>query len=122
MTKAVTILEVDIQATFRKRMYYAAPAIKVVAIPNAARRTRWEAARAKKEGLATGFPDVMCLGPDGLVAMIEFKAAKGVISEAQQEWIDLLRRYSFPATVARSADEAMAFLRSAGFPVRERAA
>jgi hypothetical protein len=122
MTKAVTPAEIDIQASFRARMYYAAPAVKVVAIPNAARRTRWEASRAKKEGLATGFPDIMCIGPDGLVAYIEFKSAKGTVSEAQREWIDLLRRYTFPATVARSADEALAFLREAGFAIRERVA
>ena len=119
MTAAAS--EVDIQATFRKRLYYAAPSVKVVAIPNAARRTRWEAMRAKKEGMATGFPDVMVIGPDGLIAYVEFKSSKGRVSEAQREWIDLLQRYTFPATIARSADEAIAFLRAHGFPIRERA-
>lgn len=114
--------ELEIQQTFRKRLYYAAPAVRVVAVPNAGRRTQWEARRAKQEGMAPGFPDVMVIGPDGLVAFIEFKAAKGRISETQREWIDLLCRYTFPATVARSADEAIAFLREHGFPIRERAA
>ncbi len=114
--------EIEIVQAFRKRLYYAAPAVRVVAVPNAGRRTRWEIGRAKKEGLATGFPDCICLGPDGLIAFLEFKTSKGRISEAQQEWIDLLQRYTFPATVARSADEAIAFLRDQGFPVREVAA
>lgn len=115
-------LEIDIVQSFRKRLYYAAPAIKVVAIPNAGRRTIWEASRAKKEGLSTGFPDLVCLAPGGKIAFIEMKTAKGTISPAQQEWIDLLKRYTFPATVVRSADEAIDFLRSVGFAVGERAA
>ena len=119
MTKAVTPLEIDVQASFRKRMYYAAPTVKVVAIPNAAKRTRWAAGQARKEGLAKGFPDVQCIAPGGMIAFIEFKRETGRVSEAQQEWIDLLRRYTFPATVARSADEAIAFLRGCGFPIRE---
>ena len=111
--------EIDIQAAFRKRLYYSAPTVKVVAIPNAARRTMWEARQAKKEGLSSGFPDVMCFAPGGLVAYIEFKTSKGRISENQQEWLDLLARYGFNACVARSADGAVAFLRGCGFPIME---
>lgn len=115
-------LEIDIVQSFRKRLYMAAPAIKVVAIPNAGRRTQWEAMRAKKEGLSKGFPDVMCIGPAGLIAYIEFKRKGGTIKPEQQEWIDLLKRYTFPATIARSADDAIDFLRGVGFAVGERAA
>ena len=111
--------EIDIQAAFRKRLYYGAPTVKVVAIPNAGRRTRWEAAQAKKEGLASGFPDVMCFAPGGLVAYIEFKTSKGRISANQHEWLDLLARYGFNACVARSAHQAVRFLRDCGFPIRE---
>ena len=113
--------EIDIQAAFRKRCYYGAPTVKVVAIPNAARRTIWEARQAKKEGLAAGFPDVMCLAPDGLVAWIEFKTSTGRVSDNQREWLDLLARYGFNACVARSADEAVEFLRGRGFAIRDRA-
>ena len=42
--------EIDIQAAFRKRMYYASPAVKIVPVLNAGKRSQWEAMRAKKEG------------------------------------------------------------------------
>ena len=114
--------EIDIQASFRKRLYYSAPQVKVVAIPNAARRTPWEVRQAKKEGLASGVPDVICLAPGGLVAWIEFKTSTGRVSDNQHEWLDLLARYGFRAAVCRSVDEAVAFLRECGFVVMERAA
>jgi len=116
------VLEIDIQASFRKRLYYACPEAFAVAIPNAARRTRWEAGRAKKEGMAAGVPDMVVIAPGGLVAWIEFKTAKGNLSAAQHEWILRLEDYGFPVAVCRSADAAMDFLRGHGFPIRERAA
>lgn len=109
------------QRALRKRLYYTAPQVQLVAIPNAARRTRWEAARAKAEGMATGFPDLLCLAPGGLVAFIEMKAPRGRLSEAQGEWIERLQGFGFSAAVCRSADAAVAFLRDAGFPIREAA-
>lgn len=122
MAKSTDALEIDIQATFRKRCYYGAPQVKIVAIPNAARRTQWEVTRAKKEGLATGFPDVLCLWPGGGAAFIEFKAGKGRLTEHQAEWGERLQRYGHHYAVCRSADEAVMFLRRCGAPVMERAA
>jgi len=115
-------LEIEIVQSFRERMFYAAPTVSVVAVPNAAKRSQWAARQAKKEGLATGFPDVLVLGPGALIAMIEFKREGAKPSDNQAEWLERLDRWGFPVTVARSADEAMAFLRGAGFPIMERAA
>lgn len=120
--KSLTPSEIEIQQSFRKRLYYAAPEIKIVAVPNAAKRSQWAAAQAKREGLAKGFPDVICIAPCGLIAFIEFKSAKGRVSEPQTEWIELLNRYTFPAAIARSAEAAIAFLRSNGFQIRGQAA
>lgn len=114
--------EADIVAAFRKRCYYGAPAVQVVAIPNAAKRTPWAARQAKKEGLRTGFPDVLCLWPGGGVCFIEFKTGKGRLTEAQEEWADRLVRYGHRYALCRSADEAVDFLRLCGAPVREQAA
>lgn len=123
MTKPVTPTELAEQQALRKRLYYSAPSVQVVAIPNAARRTQWEARRAKQEGLATGFPDLLCIWPGGGIAFVEMKRAKGgTVSENQREWIERLQGYGFPAAVCRGADAAMEFLRSAGAPIRERAA
>jgi hypothetical protein len=122
MTKAVIPSELAEQQALRKRLYYSAPSVMVVAVPNAARRTVWEARRAKQEGLAAGFPDLVCLWPGG-IAFVEMKRVKGgTVSDNQAEWIERLQGFGFPAAVCRGADAAMAFLRDAGAPIRERAA
>lgn len=120
MTKPAAPSEIQEQQAFRKRMYYAAPEVKLVAVPNAARRTQWEQQRAKKEGLATGFPDLLCVWPGGGIAFVEMKTRTGRVSDQQHEWIERLTRYGFPAAICRSADAAMTFLRECGAPVRER--
>lgn len=122
MTKAVVLSEFQEQQSLRKRLYYSAPQVQLVAVPNAARRTHWEARRVKQEGMATGFPDLICLAPGGLVAFVEMKNAKGRVSDNQSEWIERLTNYGFPAAVCRSADAAVEFLRGLGFPIREHAA
>lgn len=114
--------EFEIQSGFRNRLRYVAPQVSMVAIPNAAKRTVWAARQAKLEGLATGFPDCMCLAPGGLVAFLEFKAAKGRLTDNQAEWIERLDRWGFPVAVVRSVEAALDVLRGAGFPIMERAA
>jgi hypothetical protein len=122
MTKALIPSELAEQQRLRKTLYYLAPSVMVVAVPNAARRTVWEARRAKQEGLAAGFPDLMAIWPGG-IAFVEMKRLKGgTVSENQREWIERLQGFGFPAAVCRGADAAIAFLREAGAPIRERAA
>ena len=124
MTKPVTPIPTELQEQqlLKKWLYYAAPEIKLVAVPNAARRTPWEIRQAKKEGLAPGFCDLIALWPGGGIAFVEMKRVKGgVVSDNQAEWIERLQNYGFPAAVCRGADAAVAFLREAGAPVRERA-
>lgn len=120
--KAAAPSELQEQQALRKRLYYAAPQIKLVAVPNAARRSQWEANKARQEGLAKGFPDLAAIWPGGGIAFIEMKAKTGRVSEHQQEWLDRLIAYGFRAAVCRSADAAIAFLRECGAPVREVAA
>lgn len=114
--------EIDIQAGFRARLRYSAPTVKIIAIPNAAKRSQWAAMQAKREGMQAGFPDVQCIWPGGGICWIEFKSATGRLSENQAEWLDTLTRYGFHCGVARSIDDALAILRDAGAPVMERAA
>ncbi len=112
--------EIQIQTLFRNRARMMCPAVRVVAVPNAGKRSEWAANQVKREGLATGFPDVMCFWPDRGIAAIEFKSAAGRLSEAQIEWIDSLSEMGFPVTVSRDADHALEFLRSAGAPFIDR--
>lgn len=119
---AVAPKEIDIQAGFKAQLRYVAPSVSMVAIPNAGKRSRWAAAQVKKEGMATGFPDVMCIWPDAGVCFLEFKTPKGRLSENQQEWIGRLDARGHKVAVVRSVEEALAFLRKCGAPVVERAA
>lgn len=107
--------EIEIQTLFRSRARVRCPAVKIVAIPNAAARGQKALNQARREGAAWGFPDVMCLWPGG-IAFIEFKAATGKVAEHQAEWLDRLTAMGFPATVSRDPDHALAFLRDAGAP------
>ena len=107
--------EIVIQTTFRARCHIQCPGVLLVAVPNAGKRTQWAAAQAKREGLAKGFPDMMAIAP-GKVAFLEFKSAKGKVSDSQGEWLQRLDEYGFPCGVFRDADDAVAFLRLHGFP------
>jgi hypothetical protein len=93
-----------------------APGVSIVAVPNAAKRTQWAAQRAKREGMAAGFPDILCFWKGPGVAAIEFKAHAGKLSANQIEWLDRLTEIGIPATVSRDADHAVEFLRQAGAP------
>lgn len=108
--------ELAIQSLFRSRARIACPAVKVIAIPNAAKRGQRAMNQARREGMAIGFPDVLCFWKGPGVAAIEFKAADGRLSEAQSEWLDRLNDMGIPATVSRDPDHALAFLKTAGAP------
>src|SRR3546814_15500461 len=99
--------EVSIQSLFRSRARILCPSVSIVAVPNAGKRSRWAAAQVKREGLATGFPDVICLFSHGtdkanavpVSAYTEFKQATGRLSENPKGGIDRLERMGFPVTV-----------------------
>lgn len=107
--------ELAIQTLFRSRVNARAPQIKVVAIPNAGKRGQKAMNQAMREGMAIGFPDVMCLAP-GKIAFIEFKDPCGELTNRQESWMDGLNAMGFPATVSRDPDHALRFLQEHGFP------
>jgi hypothetical protein len=114
--------ELAIQTLFRSRARMRCPAVSIVAIPNAGKRGQKALNLARREGAAWGFPDVLCLWRGPGIAAIEFKSAKGKLSENQTEWLDRLSELGVPATVARDPDEALEFLRAAGAPFIDRGA
>ncbi len=104
------------QATWVALMRKTARACMVVAVPNGARRTRWEANKAKREGLLAGFPDTITYWSDG-GALIEWKDAAGKPSDAQIETLNWLHARGQSVAICRSPEGAMAWLRSIGAPV-----
>lgn len=108
--------ELSIQTTLRSRARIICPAVRLVAIPNGGKRSRWAASQVKREGLAKGFPDLIALAPGGKVAFLEIKSAKGRVSVDQAEWHEALAEMGFDVGVFRDADDALAWLRGLGFP------
>lgn len=114
--KAHDPLEIDIQAKFRAKLRYVAPAVVCVAIPNAGRRGFKAQRSAKREGISSGFPDVVCMW-DGGLCFIEFKRRLGKPSANQEEWLERLNRWGFPATICRTPEDAIQFIEKSGAPM-----
>lgn len=114
--------ELDVVTRFRSRARIHCPAVRIVAVPNAAKRGQKALNSLRREGAAFGFPDIMALWPRdaegrGGVAFIEFKNSDGGrLSPNQAEWQGRLRAMGFPATVSSDPDQALGWLREQGAP------
>lgn len=65
----------------------------------------------RTDGLGLGSSDLIgCTGPYGRLLAIEVKAPRGVLSEEQERFLDVVRRYQGVAGVARSVEEALQLL------------
>lgn len=106
------------QATFVATMRRTAKACRVCAVPNGAKRSRWEAAKAKREGLLPGEPDTEITWADAPTARIEFKNGTKMPSEDQIEALNWYHLRGHPVAVCRTAEGAIAWLASIGAPVR----
>ena len=114
--------EEQIQSTFIGRLKIIAPRIRVVASLNGVRTSAMQAIKAKRTGMAKGFPDTQCLAGGRLCAFIEFKAKSGSLDDEQINWLNWLHGCGFPVAVCRHPDTAAEFLRSHGFPFMGRIA
>lgn len=110
--------EAQRQLGFRRLMSAIAPRVVIYANVNAARRTQWEAAKAKAEGMLAGVSDMTCLWTGG-VAWIEFKSGTGRLSPQQREFAERLMRAEQLFAVCRTPEGAARWLRSVGAPVAE---
>lgn len=110
-------IEAGLRVRFRARCRINCPAVRIIGIPNAAKRGQWAATHAKREGLQAGFPDDLILWDGGGVAFIEWKSPGGRLSPNQREWQGILNRMGFPCCVADDPDEAIAWLAAMGAPV-----
>ena len=86
--------------------------------PNAARRSVNAGRRIKADGMITGWPDLIVVGPEGLVAFLEVKAPGGKLSPAQAEIGDMLNRMGHTWAVVLSQDDAVTALKEWGWPVK----
>lgn len=110
-------LELQVVTLFRSRARMHCPEVRIVAIPNAAKRGQKALNSLRREGAAFGFPDIMCLWPGRGCAFIEFKRETGGrLSTNQGEWIERLHRLGFAASVQNDPDQALEWLRAEGAP------
>lgn len=108
--------ELQIVTLFRSRARIQCPGVAIVGIPNASKRGQFAVNQAKREGMQSGFPDMMCIWDNGGIAFIEWKKPGGRLSLNQVEWLGRLSHMAHPAIVCDDPDKGLAFLRAAGAP------
>lgn len=92
----------------------------VAACPNGSQRTAGGYPANAVAGLYPGFPDLMILGGGGRIWLIEVKAAKGRLSEKQDEFANWALLKGFvPWALVHSVDEVKSCLREWQIPTRE---
>lgn len=101
---------------FMQMRAFVAPGLHVTAIPNAGRRSRWEIAERKKEGLRAGAADHIVLWNRGC-AFLEWKNGRDMPDQAQRDFLNSVMRMGHPAAVVRTAAGAYGWLQSVGAPV-----
>jgi len=100
-------------AAFRSALKKKAPHMRAVAVPNAGKRG-WKAInQAKKEGMSSGFPDLIILGGNR-IAFLEFKAAKTMPTSNQVFWMNWMIEQGYAVACVRSKEAAIAFLEREG--------
>lgn len=93
--------------------------VRVVGIPNAEKRTRWQAAKRKREGMMAGEPDLAISWADAPTARIEFKNGRAMPDDNQVEALNWYHCRDHPVAVCRTAIGAVTWLRSIGAPIPE---
>jgi len=104
------------QATFVATMRRLHKACEVYAVPNGGKRSQWSAAKAKREGLRKGWPDVGVVWADG-EARIEFKAGRTMPDDDQVLLLNWLHLRGHAVAVCRTMEGAVNWLHGIGAPV-----
>lgn len=112
-----TASEDDRQSAWVAMMRRTAHACRVIAVPNGARRSRWEAAKARREGMMAGEPDTSVTWAAAATARIEWKNGREMPRPDQIAALNWYHRRGHPVAVCRTAEGAMRWLASLGAPV-----
>ena len=85
---------------------------------NGGKRDKVTAAKLKGLGVVAGIPDLMIVGPECFLAVIEVKTATGRLSLEQAKMKDKFMDLGVPYAIARSIDDAKAFAEKHDLPIR----
>ena len=83
-------------------------------IPNGEHRDRRTAAKLKRMGVKSGWPDFILVSPRGQTYFMELKRVGGRLSESQNDYRAWCIKLGIPYVVAYSLDEAIAALKTWG--------
>lgn len=108
--------EDDRQGAFVATMRRVAKKCDVAANTNAGKRSRWAAAKVKREGLVTGRNDLDVKWA-GAIALIEFKNGRKMPEPAQVDYLNRMVEMGFPVAVIRTPECGMRWLAGLGAPV-----
>ena len=112
--------EDDRVAAAIRRARLICPAVDIVAIPNAGRRSRWEVNQRKREGMKAGALDWVVTWNPGVsgrgVAFPEWKNGTDMPDQNQRDRLNMLFRMGHHCGVFRREDSFFAWLRALGAP------
>jgi hypothetical protein len=111
--------EARIQAAIVEWIRLVAPDLIAFHVPNGGYRTKAEAARMKWIGVLAGVPDLVLLGRDGKIWLIEVKAEGGALSADQRAIRDRCVALRIPYVVAKSIDDVRQAFEIWGIETRE---
>jgi hypothetical protein len=109
--------EIERQTTFLSMLRIAAPSVMAWAVPNGHNRGLKDRAKAKKEGLKAGVPDLTLVWNHG-VAFFEFKDGKGKPDANQVDLLNYLQDAGHRCAIVRTPEFALQMLAYWGAPVR----
>ena len=115
----VKISENDIQRQIIDWVRWAAPSVKIIAIPNASRRTTGGRPTNAVPGLTPGAPDLLVIMPAGEVLWMEVKSAIGRVSPARLEFHQHLHVLGHTCAVVRSIEDVRLAFQHVKIPIRE---
>ena len=104
------------QTALLRKLKLLAPGVTAWAVPNAAKRTQWAAAKAKREGMVSGVPDLTITWNRG-VAFVEMKAGRAMPTPAQRDMLNTLYRAGHHCGVFRQETSVIKWLASLGAPM-----
>lgn len=107
------------QLAFLRDCRLLCPALNVFAVPNAGKRSHWEAAKAKREGMKAGALDLVATWSRG-VAFLEFKNGSDMPDRNQREMLNRLYEQGHHCGVFRQERTALDWLRLLGVPFIDR--
>jgi hypothetical protein len=111
-----TASEIARQSLFLSRLRMAAPDVLVWAVPNGHNRGLKDRAKAKREGLKAGVPDLTICWNHG-TAFLEFKSGIGAPDDNQVELLNHLTACGHRCAVVRTPEFALALLAEWGAPI-----